>query len=189
MAIAINQFINQMSQNQFRTTNMFEMYVTSGYADIDKVLQPITMYGQGFEVPSRTTNFTDVSFKGFAVPLATNEAMQNEHEITVQADTAGEIRRAFLAWQAKTWNPDIEGGSVFEGDRRLNSESSIRIHLFGSDFKTVNEIYKMVGVKIASVGPMTMSNTEANVATFTVQFRSAYWFIEKATEGALTEQK
>lgn len=76
-----------------------------------------------------------------------------------------------------------------EGDRRLNAQSSIRIHLFGSDFKTVNEIYKMVGVKIASVGPMTMSNTGAEVCTFTVSFRSTYWFIEKAIEGALTNQK
>lgn len=189
MAVAINEFINQMSQNQFRTTNMFELYVTSGYQDIDAVLKNVTMYGQGFQIPSRTTNFTDVSFKGFAVPLATNEAMENEHTITIQADTAGEIRRAFLAWQGKTWNPDIEGGSVFEGDRKLNGTSSIRVHLLASDMKTVNEIYKMVGVKVASVGGMQVSNTDANVATFDVTFRSVYWTVEKATEGAFTNQK
>lgn len=189
MAIAINQFIENMSRDQFRTQNMFEMYATSGYSDIDAVLQKFTLHGEGFEIPSRTTNFTDVAFKGVNFPLATNEAFQNEHEVTIRADTSGELRRAFLAWQAKTWNPDIEGGSVMEGDRRLNAQSSIRIHLFGSDFKTVNEIYKMVGVKIASVGPMTMSNTGAEVCTFTVSFRSTYWFIEKAIEGALTNQK
>lgn len=189
MAIAINEFMQSMDKNPLRTTNMFELHVTSGYSDIDAVLQPITMYGEGFEVPSRTTNFTDVAFKGYSTPLATNCEMQHDHEVTIRADTYGEIRRAFLAWQAKTWNPDIEGGSVLEGDRRMQSQSSIRVHLFGSDFKTVNEIYKMVGVKIQNVGPMTMSNAGAEVAQFTVSFKSNYWFIEKATEGALTGQK
>lgn len=48
MAKALNEFLNKLSTNQIRTTNMFEMYVTSGYSDVDKVLQNITMYGQGF---------------------------------------------------------------------------------------------------------------------------------------------
>lgn len=154
MAKALNEFLNKLSTNQIRTTNMFEMYVTSGYSEIDNILQNITMYGSGMSIPSRTTNFAEVSFKGFAVSVPTNEAMENEHTMTVNADTDGEIRRAFLAWQAKTWDPDITGGSVFTGDRRINTGSVIRIQLLDNDMMAISEVYKMIGVKIMSVGQM-----------------------------------
>jgi hypothetical protein len=45
MAIALNEYLNRLSTNQVRTTNMFEMYITTGYAEIDAVLANITMYG------------------------------------------------------------------------------------------------------------------------------------------------
>lgn len=181
MAIALNSYLNKLSQNQVRTTNMFEMYITTGFSDIDAVLKDITMYGQGFEIPTRTTNYADVSFKGYAVPIPTNEQMGNSHNITVYADANGELRRAFLAWQSKTWDPDIEGGSVFAGDRRLNTGSIIRIHLLDNDMESISEVYKMVGVRIEEVGAMSVSNTDASVSSFPVSFKSVYWQIEKDT--------
>ena len=53
----------------------------------------------------------------------------------------------------------------------------------------VAEVYKLVGVKVASVGPLQMSNSEANIATFEVQLKSIYWEIENSTNGALVGQK
>jgi len=163
---------------------MFELYITSGYSDVDAVLKDITMYGQGFEIPSRTTSYADVSFKGYAFPIPTNQQMTNEHSMTVNADANGEIRRAFLAWQSKTWDPDIEGGSILKGDRRLNTGSIMRINLLDNDMETISESYKLVGVRIADVGALTVSNTEASVSTFTVSFRSTYWQIEKGSVNA-----
>lgn len=98
MAKALNEFLTKLSNNQVRTTNMFEMYITTGFSDIDAVLQNITMYGNGFTIPSRTTNYSEVSFKGMAVPIPTNQAFEQQHSMTVNADANGEIRRAFLAW-------------------------------------------------------------------------------------------
>lgn len=117
--------------------------------------------------------------------------MENEHTITVNADTDGEIRRAFLAWQAKTWDPDITNGSVFTGDRRLNTGAVIRIQLLDNDMMEISEVYKMIGVKIMSVGSMSVSNTGAEVATFDVQFKSIYWEIEDGSikNGAFNTQK
>lgn len=184
MARALNEFLNKLTTNQIRTTNMFELYITSGYSDVDAVLKDITMYGQGFEIPSRTTSYADVSFKGYAFPIPTNQQMTNEHSMTVNADANGEIRRAFLAWQSKTWDPDIEGGSILKGDRRLNTGSIMRINLLDNDMETISESYKLVGVRIADVGALTVSNTEASVSTFTVSFRSTYWQIEKGSVNA-----
>lgn len=189
MAKALVNFLNRISTNQIRTQNMFEMVATSGYNDIDKVLEDITMYGGGFTIPGRTQNFTDVSFKGFAVPVPTNMQMENEHTVTINADVNGELRRAFLAWQAKVSDPAISEGSVFAGDRRVNNKSIIRIQLLDNDMTEVAEVYKMIGVKIMTVGPLTVSNTDANVATFDVTFKSLYWEIESASNGAFTDQK
>lgn len=189
MAKALVNFLNKISQNQIRTQNAFEMVVTSGYNDVDKVLEDITMYGQGFTIPGRTQNFTDVSFKGYAVPIPTNMQMENEHTVTINADFQGELRRAFLAWQAKVQDPAISDGSVFSGDRRVNNKSIIRIHLLDDQFTDVAEVYKMIGVKIMTVGPLTVSNTDANVATFDVTFKSLYWEIEESAAGAFVGQK
>lgn len=54
MATALNQFLNQMSTNQLRTTNMYEMTITTGYSEIDSIFQHITMYAEGFIAPNRT---------------------------------------------------------------------------------------------------------------------------------------
>lgn len=181
MAEALVTFYNRLSTNQLRTTNMFEMEVTSGYEDVDNVLKYITMYGEGFTLPTRSTEYADVGFKGYTLPVPTVGRMEQDHTITVRADANGEIRRAFLAWQGHIWDPDIAGGSVFTGDRRMNSGGSIRIKLLDNDLITISEIYRMVGVKISSVGGLTVSNTDASISTFDVQFKSAWFEIEQGT--------
>lgn len=189
MAIAINQFLNQMSTNQLRTTNMYEMTITTGYSEIDSIFQNITMYAEGFAAPNRSQEFVDVAFKGFSVPVPTVMKMEQDHTITVRADVNGEIRRGFLAWQAKVADPDIEGGSVFAGDRRLNNSSVVRLQLLDNDMIAVAEVYKLIGVKVNQVGALQMSNDGAGVATFEVTLKSVYWQIENSANGALVGQK
>lgn len=189
MATALNTFLNQMSTNQLRTTNMFEMFITTGYSDVDNIFQNITMYVEGFAAPNRSQEFTDVGFKGFTVPVPTVMKEEQDHTITVRADVNGEIRRGFLAWAAKVTDPDITGGSVFAGDRRLNNNSVVRLHLLDNNMSDVAEVYKLIGVKVASVGALQMSNQDANVATFEVGLKSIYWEIENSANGALVGQK
>lgn len=191
MAESLQNFLGKLSTNQLRTTNLFELEISSGYPEIDEVIKPITMYGEGFTLPSRTQNYADVGFKGFNVPVPTNLTMEQNHSLTVRADSDGEIRRAFLAWQGKTSNPAISLGSVFEGDKRLNTAGVIRVKLLASeDSSSVSEIYKMIGVKIENVGGLQVSNADASVSTFEVSFRSIYWEIEPGTvaKGALPSQ-
>ena len=189
MATALNQFLNQMSTNQLRTQNMYEMTITTGYSEIDQIFQSITMYAEGFTAPNRSQEYADVGFKGYMVPVPTVMKMEQDHTITVRADVNGEIRRAFLAWAAKVADPDIEGGSVFAGDRRLNNSSIVRLQLLDNDMQSVAEVYKLIGVKVASVGGLNMSNTDSGVATFEVQLKSIYWQIENSANGALVGQK
>ena len=71
MAIALNQFLNQMSTNQLRTQNMFEMTITTGISEVDAIFKTVTMYVDGFVAPSRTQEFVDVSFRGYSAPVPT----------------------------------------------------------------------------------------------------------------------
>ena len=95
------------------------------------------LYGQSFTVPQRSTEFAEVSFKGYSMPLVpTKMTMDQEHTMTVLDDVNGTNRRLFLAWMAKVMNPAIDDGSLFEGDRGV-SKSVIRLELFDKDNKTV----------------------------------------------------
>ena len=189
MARPINDFIQKMTTNQIRTQNMWEMTITTGFADIDQVLEPITMYVEGFEAPTRTTNYIEVGFKGYMIPIPSTEQMGTEHTVTVRADADGEIRRALLAWQAKTWDPDIAGGSVFAGDRRVNVGSIVRLHLLAHDMQNVSEVYKLIGCRPADIGALQMSNNEGAVSTFPFSWRSIFWSIENIASGAFKDQK
>lgn len=191
MAHSLQEFLNAANSNTIRANNQFELSITSGYNDIDKVLETATMFGQNISIPDRGTEFASVSYKGYEMPnlVPTRMTMTNEHTMTVIADVNGSYRRAFLAWQGKVINPDISGGSVFEGDRGINQNSIVRVMLFDKDNKTVIETYKFFNVKIKSVGAISLQYDGGDKATFDVTFISTYWEIESAKKGALTSQK
>lgn len=190
MATSVNQFLAAATANNIRCNNQWEAEFISGYDDVDAVLKTAVMFGNNFTIPGRTINYASVSYKGFAMEnlVPTNMAMENTHSMDIKADIAGEYRRAFLRWQNHVMNANIEGGSVFEGNRAVNPKSNARIRLFSADNQTVNEVYKLVNVVVTNVGPISLTYDGGDAASFSVELKSTYWYIEKATEGALTDQ-
>lgn len=191
---SLYHFMQQLNSNNVRTQNLFEMriwipsflnsnnkYPSGG--ELTRFFNPnFTFYGTGFELPARTLQYQDVGFKGFTVPVPTVLKMTQEHSVTINADINGDMRRAFLAWQALTMNPQIDDeGGYFEGNRQLEHSGKIRIHLLDptyahpSDKESIIEQYTLYGVTVQEVGTMTFSNTEAGLATFNVIFKSQYW--------------
>ena len=191
MATALNQFLNAATANNVRCNNQWEAEFISGYDDVDKVLKTAVMFGSNFSIPGRGINYAPLHYKGFEMAnlVPTNMTMENEHSMTIKADVAGEYRRAFLRWQNHVMNADIEGGSVFEGNRAVNPNSNARIHLLSADNQTVSETYKLVNVVVTNVGPISLTYEGGDAASFDITLKSTYWFIEKATAGQLTDQK
>lgn len=191
MARALNEFLAAATANNIRVNNQYEVECMSGFADIDKVLNKAVMFGQNFSIPGRSHEYASVSFKGFECGnlAVTRMVMETEHTMTMVADLAGEYRRAFLAWQNKTINADIDGGSKFEGDRGVNEQSCVRVRLFAKDNETVTETYKFVNARIQNVGPISLTYEGGEKATFDVTFKSTYWFIEESKDGELIGQK
>ena len=191
MANALEEFLNAANSNTIRCTNQFELFCTSGYTEIDAVLQTATIFGQSFTIPSRGIDYANVSFKGYEMVniVPTRLTMENEHTMQVLDDVNGELRRAFLAWQGKVINPDIEGGSKFEGDRGINPQSLIRLHLFDKDNETVIQKYKFYNVRVTNVGNVQLSYEGGDASKFEVTFKSTYWTLEESKNGALTDQR
>ena len=190
MATPITEFLAEATADTIRANNQYEVRCTSGFSDIDAVMKRAVMMGNNFTLPERGQEYATVYYKGYEMQnlVPTRMTMQQEHTMTIKCDVNGEYRRAFLAWQGKVINPDIEGGSLFEGDRGVNEKSIIRVDLFDKDNKTVIETIKFYNVRIKQVGPVTLTYDGGDVATFDVTFGSIYWKIEEAKNGAFTDQ-
>ena len=148
------------------------------------------LYAQSITLPARSIEYASVAFKGYEMAniVPTKMAMENEHTITFLDDVNGTLRRTFLAWQGKVMNPDIAGGSYFEGDRGINEQSSIRVHMFDKDNETVIQIYKFYNVRVTNVGNISLTYDGGDKSTFEVGFKSTFWSIEKSDKGELTDQ-
>ena len=190
MAHSLEEFLQRATSDNIRCTNTFELEATSGYSDVDSLLNDIMIFGQNINIPTRGIEYAAVSFKGFEVPnlVPTRMTMEQEHTMTLLADINGVNRRAFLRWMNHVMNADIAGGSLFEGDRGVNEKSIIRIRLFDKDNKTICETYKFYNVTITNVGGITLDYNGGDAAKFEVQFKSSFWSIEEAKNGALTDQ-
>ena len=186
MARALIDFLAAASADTIRCTNQFEVEAISGYSDIDAILRDITLFGQTFTIPKRVIEYANVSYKGYDIGnlVPTKIDMTKEVSMDVLDDVNGTNRRVFMAWMNRVMNFDIAGGSVFEGDRGVNDFSSIRLHLFDRDNKTVNQTYKFYNTVIKEVGETSLTYEGGDVGKFTVNFGCTFWEIEGSRKGA-----
>lgn len=68
MAHNLNEFLNAATADTIRCTNQYELEATSGYSDVDAVLNGVMLYGQSATIPSRAIEYASVSYKGYEVP-------------------------------------------------------------------------------------------------------------------------
>ena len=84
MAHALNEFLQAATADNIRCTNQFEIEATSGYSDVDAVLEKTMIFGQNLAIPTRSINYASVSFKGYEMTnlVPTSLAMDQEHTMT-----------------------------------------------------------------------------------------------------------
>lgn len=191
MARALSEFLNAATNETIRCTNQFEVEFVSGIPEVDAVMEDVMIMGQSFTIPSRTVEYAEVSFKGYSVPnlVPTRLDMQKEVTMTILEDVNGSHRRVFEYIMNHVMNFDIEGGSVFEGDRGVNPNSILRLRLFDKDNKTVIQTYKFYNVHIKNVGETSLTYEGGDAAKFDVTFVASYWTLEDNKKGALTGLK
>lgn len=188
MARPIQDFINILQNKGLRIQNMWEAEITTGYSDVDEKMKNITFYIEDFSAPNRKQETVAVPFKGYPLNVPSKISMETEHTLKVRCDVNGDTRRLFLKWMNYITAANISQGSYFGGEKRIPKNSVMRLKCLAGDMKTVLETYKIYGCLPTSVGDMTMSNSEAAVATFEAKITSQYWEVESAT-GDFPEQK
>ena len=147
-------------------------------------------YGQGFDIPTRTINYADVSFRGYAIPVPTVAQFGTTHSITFNDDSTGSIRNILMRWQNASINTNISQGNFegnrFTGDPSLGYGANIKIYLLSNEYDE-NAVkpssfglkggrlgYELKGVTVAEIGATTLSNTASSVSTIPVSLRSQY---------------
>ena len=191
MAHALSEFLNAATNETIRCTNQFEVEFVSGIPEVDAVMEDVMIMGQSFTIPSRSVEYAEVSFKGYSVPnlVPTRLEMQKEITMTILEDVNGSHRRVFEYIMNHVMNFDIEGGSVFEGDRGVNPNSILRLRLFDKDNKTVIQTYKFYNVHIKNVGETSLTYEGGDAAKFEVTYVCSYWSLEYNKKGTLTNLK
>lgn len=181
MARPLQDFINLLSNKAIRISNAWELSISSGYADVDRKLSDITLYADGFTIPDRSQELVEVKYKGYPLLVPSLMTMKNDHSMTVRCDVNGDIRRVFLKWMNYVTDASVATGSFFGGEKRIPKNAFIRMRLLAGDMVSVVETYKLYGCIPKKVGELKMSNTEAAVVTFDVEFGSQYWEVESTT--------
>lgn len=188
MARPIQDFITLLQQRGMRIQNMWEAEISTGYSDVDEKLKNITFFIEEFNAPSRTQETVAVAFKGYPLNVPSKMVMETSHTLKIRCDVNGDTRRLFLKWMNYISAANISQGSFFGGEKRIPKNAVMRLKCLAGDMKTVLETYKIYGCIPSSVGDMSMSNTEAAIATFELKITSQYWEVESAT-GDFPEQK
>ena len=178
MAKSLQEFLNAVQNKGVRKTNQWQLEISSGHADVDRVLEDVTVWATTMEVPSRTQEYLELPYQGYPLQVPAQFVMEQEHTFTLRTDASGDIRKAFLKWMAYVTDPAIGEGSTLGGDKRIPAGSFVRMKMLGEDMETVVETYKLVGVGVQNVGPLAMTNEGVEIATFDVVLKSQYFVLE-----------
>lgn len=183
----LNDFFSELKTNGVRLQNQFQLTINTPFGDVNRALESITIFAEGSSLPGRTQEVVDLAFMGYTFKVPTNMKMTQEMTLTIRSDASMIVRNAFLKWQSYISNPDIEGGSNLQGDKRIPANSFVRLRLMDGKFENVVNTYKLHGAIVTSVGDMALSNTTSEVATFDVGLTYQFWSLETNSTGQFTD--
>lgn len=175
MSLPITNFLDKVvSSAGVRTTNMWEIELNTGISDVDKVFEDFTCYAQGFQTPKRTIRYGDLKFRSIPIPIPLNPVPTQTVSIKMWADTEGKVQKALRVWQDIIIDQDFQAGSYLGGTRRLNTSSTMRLHLLDDDMKTITETVTLHCVTIETIGEIEFSHDDARVCMFSNTFKYAW---------------
>ena len=174
MISPISGFLNTVLTNDPRTTNMWSVELHSGIDVVDKQFEDLTLYAQGFTLPSRAMKYSNIYFKGVPIPVPITPDFEQEVSFKMWADVGGKAHAALRTWQDIIIDMDFQGGSYVGGSRQLNAASTIRLQLLDKDMQTVTETVTLIGATINKVGSITFQQQGGDICQFDVSFKYAW---------------
>lgn len=178
MGLQLNSFVNHFKNQGIRSSIMWRMEASCGIAEVDRVLNLLDIYIDGWTAPKRSINYGDVKFRAYPTKVPLSVQNEQEHTVNVITDISGAARNAFLIWMNSVIDADFSAGSYFAGNKRYPTTSNFRLHLLSDDMDTIVQTILITGVNIVDVGELKMSNKDASVCEFPVKFNSLWWNYE-----------
>jgi hypothetical protein len=171
-------FCNKLRDVGVKLTHHYQLSF-SGLPDggVEKALEDITMYAKSATIPGITQNDADVTYAGIPFSIPTNFEMTQEMSFEVIADRENIIHDNLVFWFTEFANPDINGGSMGGGNKRVPTAECF-LDLFDDTYQNVTDTFRLAGVMPTKVGNVTVSNVDPNVATFPVTIQFQYFVKE-----------
>jgi hypothetical protein len=181
MPKTLNEFYSRLINQGVKLQHQFQLSII-GAPDtggtVDRLLEDITMWAQGADVPGRTQNTSDIQYLGYPFNVPTNFTMTNTLELTINSSQDMGIRDALFFWKGLISDPHIEGGSTGGGIKTASTAQGI-LDLYNQTMDTPTHTYELVGIYPIVVGDATMSNVDPGIVTFPVTFKYQYWKLVK----------
>lgn len=168
---------NAYQQFGVQLQHQFRLYLTNVDAYFpDTGATGLTMYAAGSTLPSLTQNTTDIKYLAYPFKVPTNFTMSQEMTLTVKCDQNHLLRTGFLRWLNEYSQFNIVNGGSGGGLKRPTPPSrNIIVETLDQTLTQITSQFVMVGAFPTEVGPITMSNDEAAIATFEIKLTYQYW--------------
>jgi len=174
-------FYDQLQRNGVKLQHQFQLAIdVPSNRNVDTVLQRLTMYAQGAELPSRTQNFAEIQYLAYSFNVPSNMEMSNELTVTINCQKKLNIRHALLAWMNQISASDILGGGSGGGPKNLSTTDVIGtgfIYLMDDRFDDADFTYILEGLYPTNVGEAEVSNASADIVTFSASFKYQFWHV------------
>jgi len=170
----IKSFYEELASTGVKLNHMFQITIISNIESVDKVLKDATMWAQSAEVPGRQQEFGPISYLGYDFQIPTKMTSTQDLTVTFNCDDLLKFRDALLFWKATVSDPDIDGGSVSGGNKKMSS-ATIQLDLYNSTGDEITNTFELKGVFPMDIGVIALSNADAAIATFDAGFKYQYF--------------
>jgi hypothetical protein len=170
----LNAYYSELSTIGAKLDHMFQVTITTNIPSVDAKLENLTLWAQSSEVPGRQQEFAPLSYGGYDFQYPTKMTSTQDISMTFNCDDLMKIRDALLFWKGTVADPDIDGGSVGGGNKKM-SQAKIILDLYNDLGDTVTNRFELLGVYVADVGTIALASAGGAVATFDAAFKFQYF--------------
>ena len=170
----LREYYSELSTVGAKLNHLYQITITTNIQSVDNALKNVTLWAQSAEIPGRQQEFAPLSYGGYDFQYPTKMTSTQDLSVTFNCDDIMQIRDALLFWKGTVSDPDVDGGSVGGGNKKM-SQAKIILDLYNDIGDTVTNRFELIGVYPADIGTIALASAGGEVATFDAAFKYQYF--------------
>jgi hypothetical protein len=174
-------------QYQFNFAGVAQMHLggetingtNGGSRTIKEILEEITIWADGVSIPSKTQNTTEIMYLGYPLVVPTNMTMSQDIQLNIKCDYDMYLHGAFTRLAEGFSRPTLEDSNEignFGGNKTVHGKNVYGVlSLYDSSFEDIQRNYFLHGIMVTDVGEVAFSNSNPDIAQFSVSLKYQYW--------------